>query len=201
MRSDAMSNENEEGIFTVDTVPPPEGESDVYHAPTRVGVMAGAIVDELVKQAQLQMEQAAHDDRDPEQLARTEALAAQINAALTPPRVPKTDPLPAAEPSSRAPVVEPSPVATPAPMPTPDPPLPVRFAPPNVEEVASSGALAGSVDDVPMVSPLPAAPIAPPDVTSQPNVAPRPPSRLGTLVLLVLVIALAGVGAVLLRHR
>jgi hypothetical protein len=45
-----MSNDDE-GIYTVETVPPPAGESDLYNAPTRVGLMASSIVEEQIKQA------------------------------------------------------------------------------------------------------------------------------------------------------
>jgi hypothetical protein len=45
-------SDNDEGIYKVDTVPPPQGEDDAYSAPTKVGVMASAIVGELLMQGQ-----------------------------------------------------------------------------------------------------------------------------------------------------
>jgi hypothetical protein len=41
-------DEGDEAIFRVDTVPPPAGESDAYSAPTRVGPMAAAVVEEMM---------------------------------------------------------------------------------------------------------------------------------------------------------
>ncbi len=32
-------NKDEEGIYKVETVPPPQGEDDAYSAPTRVGAL------------------------------------------------------------------------------------------------------------------------------------------------------------------
>jgi hypothetical protein len=40
-------------VYKVDTVPPPEGEDDAYSAPTRVGPMAEAAAQELMRQAEI----------------------------------------------------------------------------------------------------------------------------------------------------
>ena len=41
-------DKSDEEIFRVDTVPPPAGEADAYNAPTRVGPMAAAVVEEMM---------------------------------------------------------------------------------------------------------------------------------------------------------
>ncbi|MDB4945969.1 MAG: hypothetical protein JWP97_5503 [Labilithrix sp.] len=50
--SDDQKNGNEDGIYRLDTLPPPDGETDAYSAPTRVGPMAAAAVEELMKAAE-----------------------------------------------------------------------------------------------------------------------------------------------------
>lgn len=45
-----MANEDE--VYRVDTVPPPEGEDDAYNAPTKVGVIEAPVL-ESMKQASL----------------------------------------------------------------------------------------------------------------------------------------------------
>src|SRR5687767_12438894 len=49
-----MSDDDDEkdGIYRVQTVPPPDGSSDVYNAPTKVGPMATSVIQELIEQAQ-----------------------------------------------------------------------------------------------------------------------------------------------------
>jgi hypothetical protein len=49
-------SKDDEGIYKVDTVPPPAGEDDAYSAPTRIGVMASAIVGELLAQGEREVE-------------------------------------------------------------------------------------------------------------------------------------------------
>lgn len=39
---------NEDAVYRVDTVPPPDGDDDAYSAPTRVGPMAATVVNELI---------------------------------------------------------------------------------------------------------------------------------------------------------
>jgi hypothetical protein len=47
-------HEEEKGeVYKVDTVPPPPGEDDAYSAPTRIGPMAEAAAQELMRQAEL----------------------------------------------------------------------------------------------------------------------------------------------------
>lgn len=48
--------DDDDGIYRVDTVPPPQGESDAYNAPTRVGPMASALVEEMLAQGRREME-------------------------------------------------------------------------------------------------------------------------------------------------
>jgi hypothetical protein len=50
--SDDQKKAEEDGIYRLDTVPPPMGESDAYSAPTKVGPMAAAAVEELMKAAE-----------------------------------------------------------------------------------------------------------------------------------------------------
>jgi hypothetical protein len=50
--SDDKKEVDEDGIYRLDTVPPPMGESDAYSAPTKVGPMAAAAVEELMKAAE-----------------------------------------------------------------------------------------------------------------------------------------------------
>lgn len=49
-----MSNnpKEQDGIYRLQTVPPPDGTSDVYNAPTKVGPMAMSIIQEFIEQAQ-----------------------------------------------------------------------------------------------------------------------------------------------------
>jgi hypothetical protein len=42
----------DEGIHRCDTVPPPDGETDAYNAPTKIGPMARGMVDQLMAQAE-----------------------------------------------------------------------------------------------------------------------------------------------------
>lgn len=39
---------NDDAVYKVDTVPPPDGDDDAYSAPTRIGPMAPAVVNELI---------------------------------------------------------------------------------------------------------------------------------------------------------
>ena len=43
-------SDDDDGIFRVQTVPPPPGETDAYNAPTKVGSMAASIVEEMIQQ-------------------------------------------------------------------------------------------------------------------------------------------------------
>jgi hypothetical protein len=45
-------DDNKQGIYKVDTVPPPAGDGDAYNAPTRVGPMAAAVVEEMMHAAE-----------------------------------------------------------------------------------------------------------------------------------------------------
>ena len=49
-----MSDDDDKdaSIYIVDTVPPPAGESDAYNAPTKVGPMAAAVVNEMMHAAE-----------------------------------------------------------------------------------------------------------------------------------------------------
>jgi hypothetical protein len=45
-------DDKKDGIYKVDTVPPPPGEGDAYSAPTKVGPMAAAVVEEMMHAAE-----------------------------------------------------------------------------------------------------------------------------------------------------
>jgi len=72
-------DEKEEAIYRVETVPPPAGETDAYNAPTKVGPMAAAVVEEMMHAAvrkSNELSQRADEKRA--------ALVAQTNASAAP---------------------------------------------------------------------------------------------------------------------
>lgn len=56
VKDEGVANEDADdsdgGIFKVDTVPPPAGESDAYNAPTKIGPMAASVVKEMMHAAE-----------------------------------------------------------------------------------------------------------------------------------------------------
>jgi hypothetical protein len=91
-KKDAPDN-GEGQLYRVETVPPPAGEDDAYSAPTKVGPVGDAFVQNLMKEAE----------------QRNAALARKDDAK------PASEKKPAADgaPSSKRPNVEPSPVSKP----------------------------------------------------------------------------------------
>jgi hypothetical protein len=178
-----MSSNDDDGIYRVDTIPPPAGEDDAYSAPTRVGPMASAIVEEIIAQAKREAEEAAASSRppgtptpvedeavviDPAQLVTLEALTAQMNAGLRTPDVP-------------------------------------RQRPPSEETETETETAAPADDSGPsalgVTSDPPASHAAEPARKLLPELAPAPRrGSAGTLVLLALVIAFAAFGVWLLRR-
>lgn len=75
-----MSNDDE-GIYRVDTIPPPQGEGDAYSAPTKVGVLASAIVEELVAASQREAEAKAQPadltDKDEDNVGATRVVESE----------------------------------------------------------------------------------------------------------------------------
>ncbi len=173
------SDDDDDGIFRVETVPPPDGESDVYNAPTKVGMLAGTLVEEIVQQARRQAEQnGGHEPIDSTKLRALEDFAAR-EAALRPAPVPSGNlGLDGANPTEAA------------------------RAETRHDEPASSDVPA------PRVPSPAAAPIAEPDAPPTPDAmatpesmaAPRPASRLGTLLLLAGVLVLLAFGIYRLRR-
>jgi predicted component of type VI protein secretion system len=170
-----MSTNDDDGIYRVETVPPPNGESDAYNAPTRVGQMAGAIVEELVAQAQREAEQTGEaapsqvgkkETIDPAALLNVDSLTAQLDAAA---RAPSD--APAKKGDSTPPVISLGSVL----------PAAVVKAAPSDPPVVASGEPATA-----------AGPSAAATATSS--------SRASTLMLLFLVLTLAGLGLYLLRR-
>lgn len=48
----AEDQDDEGALYKVDTVPPPDGESDAYNAPTRIGPLAASVVAEMMSGAE-----------------------------------------------------------------------------------------------------------------------------------------------------
>lgn len=206
-----MASDDEDGIFKVETVPPPEGESDVYNAPTKVGSLAGSIVEEIVQQARRQAELSAQgrsphsrspDAReeepavvDPMKLLAVEQLAAREEAALRPAGLPTGLAIPERFGPDSVPVVVDEPAPT--------------SAPPRDVDGAGVAAAERAPLDVSGVPAFPAGPVAPvvaplavpqPAPDEQPVVRPRRSNRVSTAVLLALVLVFLAFGVYRLRR-
>ena len=182
-------DENHEAIFRVDTVPPPAGEDDAYNAPTRVGPMAAAVVEEMMVESvrkatelnekavseKAAAEAAAKKDTPAAPAASTPAAAKAPLASVKPAdALSGSDVVPDAEPSGRAqaaalgaagskpPPVRPKPAA-------PGPPPPRVY---DEDEDNAATLLSGSAK-APIVPP-PSAPVFP-EIASAPRVSPLGP--------------------------
>ncbi len=97
-----MSDDPDEndGIYRLQTVPPPDGESDVYNAPTKVGPMATSVIQELIEHAQKTggVVEAKH--------ANSAIDTSKIAPAIPPPPPPPPPPPVVAEKEEAAPVIE-----------------------------------------------------------------------------------------------
>jgi hypothetical protein len=71
-------DENDGGIYRVDTVPPPDGEDDAYSAPTRVGVMPESLVQEIMHAAELKS--AALREKESQRRAASAVAASELAA-------------------------------------------------------------------------------------------------------------------------
>jgi len=218
-----MASDEEDGIFKVETVPPPEGETDVYNAPTRVGVLAGSIVEEIVQQARRQAGTASSDSPpsdgepavvDPMKLLAVEQLAARGGAALRPAAVPSDDlgiPQVATSTTISTPAAAPS---TPPSSPLSSPPSsngahglePTAPPPPAPLDADAAGASGSAFPFAPPPSIVPAAPPlvdpAPAAQTGETLDTPsaRRPNRLVTVVMLVLIVVCLAFGIHRLRR-
>ena len=205
-----MASDDEDGIFKVETVPPPEGESDVYNAPTKVGMLAGSLVEEIVQQARRQAELSAQGRAtpsgspapaeseepavvDPMTLLAVEQLAAREEAALRPAGLPSDLELEDAPPSDSITVEMPE-SARPASLPPPPRDLDGAARLPNDRPDLDATAAA------PDVSPLTSVPPEPAPQSAPATPAARAPSRLSTVVLLALVLLFLAFGIYRLRR-
>ncbi len=88
MSNDDHSDDDDDQIHRVDTVPPPDGEGDAYSAATRVGPMAEAVVKEMMHAATVKAaEMRARSDKKSE-TAASEARAASESTKPAPPSAP-----------------------------------------------------------------------------------------------------------------
>jgi hypothetical protein len=112
-------DDKDEAIYRVETVPPPAGESDAYNAPTKVGPMAAAVVEEMMHAAVRKSTELSQ--RADEKKAAMEGQAAKATAAAKPSAPAKSDPGGTRAPSSGV-----SPASTKAPEPVSRPPTSTR---------------------------------------------------------------------------
>ncbi|MDB4942005.1 MAG: hypothetical protein JWP97_1539 [Labilithrix sp.] len=106
-------NENH-GIYRVDTIPPPDGEDDAYSAPTKVGPMADAAVRELMHAAERRAAELNAKNAAGAQATRVaQAAEAARTTKVAPFEVPRPAALPrfdgspsAASPAPAAPLLE-----------------------------------------------------------------------------------------------
>ncbi len=195
-----MASDDEDGIFKVETVPPPEGESDVYNAPTKVGVLAGSLVEEIVQQARRQAELNAETTGeepavvDPMKLLAVEQLAAREEIALRPAGLPSDLEVEEAPPSDSI-TVE-----------MPESARPAAAAPPTPRDLVGAAPPPNGLPrpDAPAAAPdVPSVTRTPPEADVQPApVAPaaRNTSRLSTIVVLALVLLFLAFGIYRLRR-
>ncbi len=111
----ANDDDDKDGIFRVQTVPPPPGTTDAYNAPTKVGPMAAAIVGEMVEYAR---RRAAGEDVSP---PSTTARYVQEPQTAPRPTGPASRPRPlvsSAEASSPVPTSGPRTISQDEPLPT-----------------------------------------------------------------------------------
>jgi hypothetical protein len=139
-QKDNVAEEEEAGIYRVDTVPPPAGESDAYSAPTRVGPMAASVVQEMLVAA----ERKAAELSGRAATAAKSASPAVKDGAASDVVVPKSGP-PKAPPRAPTPPV----VAAPRPAPPVNAPKPA----PVEEVVLSSDELVNELNEAAGVLP------------------------------------------------
>jgi hypothetical protein len=159
-----MSTNDDDGVYKVQTVPPPSG-GDAYSAPTKVGPMTTALVEEMMhaakQKADLKKQSAAATARHPRYADPPASQAvAPIVRVRRPPPIDRNEP-PEIQPPS-APIPPLVGIAPAPPPPTPPPPAQPASAPP---------ALAWPPLVAPAASLAPVAPLAPPEALAP---APQP---------------------------
>jgi len=197
-------DEKDEAIFRLDTVPPPAGEDDAYSAPTRVGPMAAAVVEEMMvasvrKAAELNAaatEKAAASEKkaaaEADAQRRTPVSGGVAPTSKSSPvaagALSESDLVPDPAPSSRAPSSPRAPVAS-RPPPVPQRPASPAAAaataapPPRMYDEAddeeNAATLLSRAAKAPVVQPTPAPQSAPafPAASSAPVVSPFAPSQ------------------------
>ena len=171
-------DDKDDAIFKVDTVPPPAGEDNAYNAPTRVGAMAAAVVEEMMV-ASVRKANALTAAASEKAAASQKAAAAEASAAAAADAVNDSDLVPEftpASPGMSAPKPpQPGVMAKPPPVPQKSP-----VAPPRLYDEADQGedaaTLLGPSARAPVVAPFappPQAPFAPPPARA---IAPPPPA-------------------------
>ena len=117
----------EEALYRADTVPPPDGESDAYSAPTRVGTMPADLLDAMKLQMQHAQASAAAHDRP--QTGPSSRVQPSAEPSRRPPMVP-VPPFSSVPPSAASPTRPPmaplpafSSIPPPAASPTRPPPM------------------------------------------------------------------------------
>jgi hypothetical protein len=97
-------HKSEPALYRADTVPPPDGETDAYNAPTKVGPIASSTLAEMMKAVESQV------------------VSFNAGAEKTPEATARSDERPTSKPPAEAPA-EAAP-ASPRPSPAPPPPDP-----------------------------------------------------------------------------
>jgi hypothetical protein len=160
-------DDKDEAIFKVETVPPPAGESDAYNAPTKVGPMAAAVVEEMMHAAVRKSTELSQ--RADEKRAAMEGPG-KATASAKPSAPVKSDPV-----RAPAPISGPSPAST-----KPQEPVPVSRPPTSTKTnaaapskrpvpVQGSGYSFGASD---LVHDVPSSPPSPPSPPSKPAAPP-----------------------------
>lgn len=193
-------DKKDEAIYKVDTVPPPAGEDDAYSAPTRVGPMAAAVVEEMMvasvrKAAELTAvaeEKAAASKRKAAAEAVERKTTPVASAVAPTDQLSESDLIPDAAPSSRGPSsprkpptlskpppvpqkpTPPAAIATPLASPVPQGPPPRMYDDADDEDNAAT--LLSRSAKAPVVAPLPRIP-TPPIGFPPAAVSAQPPSR------------------------
>jgi hypothetical protein len=181
-------DDKDEEIFKVETVPPPAGESDAYNAPTKVGPMAAAVVEEMLHASVRKAAELTQRSQDAKAAAEGKGAApAPASDGSKPPLAPPrpaatspTSPKAAAAPVARAPTASnPQPKSAPSlpaptsPKPSNAPPSPSK-KPPRIESGYSLAEQELIQDAVPAATSSSLAPGAP----GAPSAPATPPPKL-----------------------
>jgi hypothetical protein len=177
LRRMSAKHDDDDAVFRVETIPPPSGPSDAYSAPTKVGPMTPALVEEMMLAAKAK---ADAKRISAEATARAPRFVVPASAVAPPPMPPRVVPV---EP------VFPAPIASPAPPAQPSSDLAARLVDPDL---FSSEVLIKRLE-----TPLTPAPPRPLDVTfpwpPQPTAFLAPTSRARRFSLLRFVLVAAAI--------